>query len=394
MKLLVLHDKPHTEMGGMTRFIAAQNALFCQAGWQVTEVICSASPQPDALHVQPSGRRIGLGALRQLRDLLERERPDALLAHSVYFALSPLVLQALASHIALVYVLHDVTPLCPRMTRLNRDAGICQRRQGLGCLTSGCYRPGQDQRLLSDIHGLAMRSWQMRAARAVHQWVVPSQYLKDLLCAHDIAGSRIAVIPHFVTDGDGEAIHTPAAAPTPGRLLFAGRLVTEKGIHCLLDALTHLHDLPWSLHIAGEGPERARVQTTIEERGWGHRVQCLGALDARSLTQQYQECAVVAMPSLIPESFGLVGLEAMRQRRPVVGFASGGMTEWLRHGISGLIADWGSAQSLAHALRQMLTQPHQAAQLGAQGYALSLDAFSAQRHLQGMQALLHSMVRS
>lgn len=397
MKLLVLHDKPHHEMGGMTRFIAAQNTLFGEAGWPVTEVICTPLPQPKALHVPPSGRRIGLRALRQLRELLSQQRPDVLLVHSVYYALSPLVLQTLPAHIPLVYVLHDVTPLCPRMTRLRRDGGICQRRQGLDCLTSACYQPGQQHGLLSDLHGLAMRAWQMRAAQAVRQWVVPSQYLKELLCTHGIASNRVAVIPHFVTHGEDGGAGGAGIKPTPAspsRLLFAGRLVPEKGIHCLLDALQHLHDIPWTLHIAGDGPEQARIQSTIDQRGWGQRVRCLGALDARALAQQYQQAAVVAMPSLIPESFGMVGLEAMHHRRPVVGFASGGMTEWLRHGVSGLVADWGDPQSLALALRQLIMQPQYASLLGQQGYALVLQEFSPERHLQGMQALLNTMAPS
>lgn len=389
MKLLVLHDKPRDEMGGMTRFIAAQNALFGNAGWQLTEVICTPTPQPDALHVPPSGRRIGLRALRHLRELLAQQRPDVLLAHSVYFALSPAVLQALSWEIPLVYVLHDVTPLCPRMTRLNPETGLCQRRQGLGCITSGCYRPGQQHGVLSDLHGLAMRSWQMRAARAVRQWVVPSQYLKELLCAHGIADHRVAVIPHFVSHDDAAA--DPTMRPTPARLLFAGRLVPEKGIGCLLDALLHLNDLPWTLHIAGEGPEQARIQATIHQRNWGHRVICLGALDRHALAQQYGQAAVVAMPSLIPESFGMVGLEAMRHRRPVVGFASGGMTEWLRHGVNGLVAQWGDARSLADALRQLLTQAQYATELGEKGYAMTLREFSSTRHLQDMQRLLHAV---
>ena len=389
MKLLVLHDKPHDEMGGMTRFIAAQNALFRQAGWQVSEVICTSSPQTNAIHVPPSGRRIGLGALRQLRSLLKQEQPNALIADSVYFALSPLVLKALQSQIPLVYVLHDVTPLCPRMTRLRRDGGICQHPQGVQCITSKCYRPGQERGFVSDTYGLAMRAWQMRAARSVQQWVVPSQYLGDLLQADGVEANRIAIIPHFITDTDGEEISE--TTPVAGRILFAGRLVPEKGIHCLLDALAHLDDIPWSLHIAGDGPELPRVQATILQRGWGHRVHCLGALDDRKLTHEYQASGVVAMPSLIPESFGLVGLEAMRQRRPVAGFASGGMAEWLRHGVSGLVANWGDAQSLADALRQLLTDPQQAALLGNQGYALAVGVYSPAQHLQRMQTLLHAM---
>lgn len=242
-----------------------------------------------------------------------------------------------------------------------------------------------------------MRAWHMRAARSINQWVVPSRYLKELLCAHSIAHDRVAVIPHFSPSnafqiGTDNSVGTATAQAN--RLLFAGRLVPEKGIDCLLDALVHLDDVPWTLHIAGEGPQQDHIQHVVHQRNWSHRVRCLGTLTGSELDQQYQQASVVVMPSLIPESFGMVGLEAMCHRRPVVGFASGGMTEWLRHGFNGLVAQWGDAPSLARALRQLLTQPQQAARFGEQGFAMVAHEFSPDNHLRAMQNLLHNVTLS
>lgn len=380
MKLLVIHDKPRGEMGGMKDFIAAQNALLRGAGVQVTEVICANEAQAGSIHLVPSGRRAGIAAARELRSLVDAHKPDAVIAHSVYFALGPQALQALQDMAPSIYVLHDVTPLCPRMTRLTREGTICTRAQGVACVSTACYRVGEAGRMMSDMWGLAMRNWQTHAAQKVRQWVVPSQYLGGLLATHGIRGERIAVVPHFVDAARRDALLAGTTEAQPGRILYAGRLVEEKGIMQLLDALALLRHLNWNLHLSGEGPQRAALEARVVERGWQDRVKFSGALGTAALAQAYSEAQIVVMPSLIPESFGLVGLEAMLSARPVVGFASGGMREWLRDGVSGRIVEWGSSQALAQAIDALFADPHRARLLGEQGRELALRDFSADAH--------------
>ena len=383
MKLLVVHDKPRGELGGMNAFIGAQNALFAQAGWVVTELICTPDPQPGALHVEPSGRRMGYRAVRQLAALLTQARPDAAIVHSVYYALGPSALLWLQRQVPTVYVLHDVTPLCPRATRLTREGAVCQRVQGPRCVGSGCYRVGEQGRWLSDAYGLLMRALQTRAAQQVRTWVVPSGYMADLLAQHGIDARRVSVVPHFIGSAP-----IPDAPSITGRMLFAGRLVAEKGVSVLLDALAHLKSAHWTLHIAGEGPERAAIERRIALHGWADRVRICGILTPEALASEYAQASLVVMPSLIPESFGLVGLEAMRHARPVVGFASGGMSEWLRDGITGRVAEWGDSASLARAVDGLLAQPQHAQEMGMRGRDLAAHEFGAEAHLKRMRAVL------
>ena len=394
MKLLCIHDKPRGEMGGMNTFIAAQNRLFARAGWDITEIICTPTAQPGTLHLPPSGRRSGRRALQTLRGMIAEARPDALIAHSIYYALAPQALQALQAMIPSVYVLHDVTPWCPRGTRLTRDGQPCTRTQGIGCIGNGCYRAGETGRWASDTYGLVVRARQMRAARSVQQWVVPSDYLGGLLRLHGIADHRIAVVPHFIDGVHGGNAFQPDVQPVPGRLLYAGRLVTEKGVFCLLEALRQLDQikqLNWSLHVCGNGPERAALQQIVARNGWQTRVSFIDTLAPEALAAAYRQAAVVVMPSLIPESFGLVGLEAMLHARPVAGFASGGMSEWLRNGSTGCIAEWGNARSLAQVLRELLERPDYAQRLGAQGREIALREFGAETHFQRMRAVLEQV---
>ncbi len=383
MRLLVVHDKPRGEVGGMNTLIAAQNALLARAGCEVAELICTVEPQPVSIHVRPSGRRVGWRAAGQLRSLLERLRPDAVILHSTYYAIGPSALRWLVRHVPTVYVLHDVTPLCPRGTRITRSGARCRELQGLRCIASGCYRVGEQAGIGSDGYGLLMRALQMRAARAVRSWVAPSAYLSDLLVQHGVRRDRVEVVHHF-----SELRPDREREPVPGRLLFAGRLVPEKGIEVLVAALGLLRTPHWSLHVAGDGPRRAGLANDLARAGLGSRVRFLGALSPDALAREYVQASVVVMPSLIPESFGLVGLESMAHGRPVVAFDSGGIAEWLRHGVTGLVAAWGDHASLAAAADALLARPEEAREMGLRGRRIALREFSPERHLERMLAIL------
>lgn len=395
MKLLVVHDKPRMEVGGMNTFIAAQNALLKRAGHEVLEVICTPQAQNQALHVMPSGRSLSGAPSKAWADLMNQVQPDAVLLHSPYYAISPTVLRWLQMRTACLSVLHDVTPLCPRLTRLTREGLPCTERQGVACVRGGCYRVGENGRALSDTHGLLMRALQSFAGRAVHQWVVPSRYMADLLEQHAVASERIAVLPHF--NARTVALVGPTA-PVVGRLLFVGRLVPEKGLAVLLQALQALGHRDWTLHIAGAGPERDALAPLAASLGVNQagqsRIRWLGDLSPPALALEYSQSSMVVMPSLIPESFGLVGLEAMQHARPVVGFASGGMNEWLRDGITGSVATWGRADSLAAAIDKLLMNATLATQMGLQGRDVLRREFSTAAHLNRLEALIDSAVQA
>jgi glycosyltransferase involved in cell wall biosynthesis len=170
------------------------------------------------------------------------------------------------------------------------------------------------------------------------------------------------------------------------QLLFLGRMVKLKGGEKLLDAApTTVASLqrPVRITFAGDGPARpdwARRaawleagfrQIRVEFRGW---TADLGELAMRS--------HLLVMPSLWPEPFGLSGLEIGRWGVPSVGFAVGGIPEWLLEGVNGHLApsEPATAHGLANAIVHSLCDRDHYTRL-CLGASARVDRYTAAVHV-------------
>jgi len=149
-------------------------------------------------------------------------------------------------------------------------------------------------------------------------------------------------------------------APSSGKILFVGRLVKRKGADDLIRAFSILvKDLPdASLEIVGDGSERQRLETLTTDLRIQNSVRFSGSLTGVELYQKYAECTVFCMPSRTlrddVEGFGTVFLEAGIFGKPSVATKSGGITEAIIDGETGLLVEEGGLQALSDALTKLL----------------------------------------
>ena len=115
--------------------------------------------------------------------------------------------------------------------------------------------------------------------------------------------------------------------------------------------------------------------------GVAERVAFRGWLGAEELAGELAEASVVVLPSLWPEPFGLVGIEAFAAGRPAVASATGGVGDWLEHGVNGLGVAPGDVDDLARALNEMLDDPDRQRRMGIAGRETVARSFSADSHL-------------
>ncbi|HYZ17424.1 MAG TPA: glycosyltransferase family 4 protein, partial [Candidatus Acidoferrum sp.] len=177
--------------------------------------------------------------------------------------------------------------------------------------------------------------------------LVSSAHMRDLCVRNGIATDRIAITPPPLPD----AAFTAAIAPRPdvATLLFASRLTPRKGLRSLLRALARL---PLAqrppLVVAGTGAREEQAARAYAA-GLGVQVAWRGRLSAAELRVAIDASWAVAVPSLWPEPFGLVGIEAQARGRPAVAYDVGGITDWIAG--AGLAVPRDNDLALASAIR-------------------------------------------
>lgn len=169
--------------------------------------------------------------------------------------------------------------------------------------------------------------------------------------------------------------------PSPTfNLLTISRLTRQKNIDTLLDALALLRARGFDacLTIIGDGDQRADLEAKTRAAGLEPFVQFLGMRPQTDLPDYYAGCDCFVLPS-VHEGMGLVLAEALFCGAPVVATASGGITDIVRDGETGLLFPAGDASALADALEKYARDPRLAARLAEQGCAWVSDRYTPER---------------
>jgi glycosyltransferase involved in cell wall biosynthesis len=219
--------------------------------------------------------------------------------------------------------------------------------------------------------------------------LVASRHMHREFEQHGVSQDRLHLVP-LPTDGGVPGAQPPRAKDLAYRILFVGRLMDVKGVSHLLRAIPLAAGKlgrPLTLTIAGDGPERAKIEDSARELGLA--VEFAGWVDTERRSDLMRQADLVAVPSLWPEPFGLVGIEAGCFGVPAVGFAVGGIPDWLIPGESGELApgDPPSVEGLAEAMVRALADPehHQRLCVGAWKMA---KQFSLERHITQLEQIL------
>jgi glycosyltransferase involved in cell wall biosynthesis len=226
----------------------------------------------------------------------------------------------------------------------------------LVCATGVCFRGGHEctrchgrntlpgvllncrgSRPEAAAYGLGLMFWQRRMAAQADAFIVPSSFALHRLGALGAPLGPTFVVPHV--------IRRFASAPSQqrdGHAVLAGRLVPEKGIEVAIQAC-RIAGVP--LVIAGEGPERQRLQ----DRAGSARF--VGRVSADELAKLRRAAVIGVVPSLSAETFGLAAAEAMAAGLPVAASRVGALPELVPD-------DWlvfpGDPEALADAIRRVV----------------------------------------
>ena len=252
----------------------------------------------------------------------------------------------------------------------------CGRPHGPGCVPNlalrGCAHTRQVRRLPAAYRRVTRALAALRAGDLVVSY---SSAVDRHLAANGLL--RRAIVPLFTT--------IPAEAGSERiflrRVIFAGRIVAPKGIDVLIRAA---RGVDGEIVVCGDGWRLDRARGLARRLGVEGRVHFRGWLGSDALARELAQASVLALPSIWPEPFGLVGIEAFAAGIPVVASATGGVGDWLHDGVNGLAVEPGDHDALACALNELLADPDRRRTMGAEGRRLAAERFSAERHVSAL----------
>ncbi|NJP04651.1 MAG: glycosyltransferase family 4 protein [Chloroflexaceae bacterium] len=206
-------------------------------------------------------------------------------------------------------------------------------------------------------HQIEHQEWQLsyEAWRIIVCSAFMQQQIQDYF---QVPADKIDIIPNgvylpenpFDNVAERQAFRRRFVADDEFMAFFIGRVVYEKGLHVLIDALPDvLQQVPVRVVIAGRGPSIDDLKRQAEALGISERVHFAGFISDEDRTRLYHTADAAVFPSLY-EPFGIVALEASAAGCPVIVARTGGLREVIRSHETGLTVEPGDTHDLARAL--------------------------------------------
>jgi glycosyltransferase involved in cell wall biosynthesis len=230
-----------------------------------------------------------------------------------------------------------------------------------------------------------------------------SRYTADAVQKlNGIQASRVKVVYNAIPDSFAQLLAPVQDSTQKDPLLLSVCTLVRgnefKGVDTVIRALPKiLKTAPASQYVVvGEGEIKASLESIAAELGVSQNVRFLGEVSDLELAKLYRRCDVFALPSrgqelqgeIGGEGFGRVYVEAALAGKPVIGSRSGGASEAVLHGKTGLLVNPASSDGVAEAVLALLHDPKLAAAMGAAGRKWALDMFSQQALSKSLQKLL------
>lgn len=311
--------------------------------------------------------RYNRGMRDVLAQVLAQSEPDLVVCHNLA-GWSIAAWDAIrAAGVPIVQILHDQYLTCPRGMRFHKGRQ-CQQQCGACAL---------------------LRRSHAQASAQVDTVVGVSHYqLAALVDAGYFAHSQRYVVYNCAPFVPGQEASAPVTQRRPLRFGFIGALTPNKGVEWLIEQFQK-QALDASLLIAGRG--EATYVNILKSLADPQHVHFVGYRNASGF---FSEIDVAVVPSVGPESFGLVALEACAHHLPVIVSTRGGLVEIVRDGLNGLHCSPERPDSLGEAIRRLAEDAPLRQRLASRARESVASMLSVERMLDEYETVLHHTLPS
>ena len=389
MRILIANDG-FADAGGVQTYLDAVGAGLASRGHEISMLYLDLAPlagPPSAVEaahwfsITRDGTDRTIEALRQWK-------PDACFSHNM----SDLdVDRRLLSVAPVIKFMHGYFGTCVGGQKMFRvpTARPCNRTLGASCIALYFPRRCGELSVATMIRHYRWANEQRDLFNRYRAIVVGSEHMRSEYVRNGADERRVHVDPLF---SHHEELASRAPDLRTQSVVFIGRMTTLKGGDLLVRAVAEASSRlpkPIELVMVGDGPQRVaweRLASSLQIRstfvGWRSGEERWGWLRRASL---------LAVPSVWPEPFGLVGLEAGALGVPAIAFDVGGIREWLTPGENGYLvaADPPRASALADGLVRAFSHPDELIAMRCRA-AETAKRMSLERHLDRLEHILRA----
>ncbi len=198
-----------------------------------------------------------------------------------------------------------------------------------------------------------------------------SRYSRDRIVeAYGVPAAKVVIVPELIdlqawAEGSVPPHGTQAEPPA---ILTVAHMYPRKNLGLLIKAYAHLRDagIPFQGWIVGDGPCRRAWERLRDRLGLQASVTFLGTIPRRELQERYRRARIFCLPSR-QEGFGIVFLEAMACRKPIVAARAAAVPETVTEGVTGLLVDPEDVEALVEVLAALLSDPDRCRAMGEAG---------------------------
>ncbi len=377
--------------GGVERYLIDLCSQFQKDNMEVDILFCEGKknvPYKKA-YIIPEfwdrRKKLTCEMISELQSVIGDSRPDVIFLNNMD---NGGIVSLLASTIPTVRYIHGHANTCPDGKRLlSNPTEDCRYPLSLMCAIRAHSRfcmPRSPRKAWYCYHGAKKNLF---ASVLLPKTIVASSYMKNMLVLNGVPRDKVEILPYFTTWPKETWLE-------PGdfnRILFVGRISEGKGllelIESMVGVLAEVH-----LDVVGDGPLRLQAEEKCRKLGLENRVAFYGVLEGESLKDRYRHNAVLVVPSLWPEPFGIIGLEAAMCCRPTVAFDVGGISEWLKNGETGYLIPSGNFSAMWEKIEELLKSKEKIRKFGTQAADFVAQNFSMTKHVTRLKEIFQEVI--
>jgi len=343
---LIIHNE-YSSRGGEESVVAFQKQLLEEHGHKVILYIRRHEEMKNWLFGKYWGTFTAIfnpKSRRDLKKIIEKEKPDVALLHNLFPIISPAIIPFLKrKNIKVFQVVHNYRLLCP-IGMFYNNGKICEKCTGMGrewnCVTNRC-----DKGLLGSF-SFFLRAFFTRKLgyyNYVDLFLSLTDFQKNKLVSSGFDDKKIKVLPNsYKPIKENESCPCNVEiSKTKDVIGFIGRLTSEKGF---LDFIETAKRMPQQQFVVAG--DNSKIQSNFPSTLLPQNITFLGLLSVTQLPEFYQKCKVILFLSKLYEGFPMILLESMSYGVPNIVYNLAAMPEIIENEKDGFVVEMGDFEAI------------------------------------------------